>query len=447
MLCQSLDMHRTRAVVAASALAITAGCSSGDQPTEIEAQPVPTAVETAPIEPGTAPTEPAPATSSSAGTAATTDAADPTEAPATTTEPEVEPIGRTPEELMRVLAGDEFGGRDNLTPGSAAAREVLISELGLFAEPLPDAGDFEQPFLLGANVLGVVPGGDLADEYVIVGGHYDHLSTCRLESAVDAICNGAADNAAGVAAAIAAGKAMAALGPRRSVIVALWDAEEDGLFGARHYVDEPLVPLADTVAYVNVDLIAANLLPSLSASSLAIGAETGGQPLVDAVSAAEAASPLDLVRLSVLFGQGRSDHAPFVDAGVPAVFVSDATNGCYHSVFDDMDHVDLDKFDHQVDVVVSIVEQLAFGDVAPSFQPGAPPIGFDDAVELLAMLDAGADDLPLLGGNAAALAAGFRDGLRAIVDAGADAFDGGAAQRVAVGAASLIEVFASQECR
>lgn len=438
-------MHRTRAAAAAIALTIAAGCSSLDQPAEIGAGPAGTTVVSTPT---VADAEPAPEpTSALEPTRPATSEAPATEASASTTAPPVRQIGRAPEELLRVLAADELDGRDNLTPGSEAAREILVSELSVFTEPLPNAGDFEQPFFAGVNVLGVIRGSDLADEYVIVGGHYDHLSACRLTSADDAICNGAADNAAGVVAAIEAGKAMAALGPRRSVIVALWDAEEDGLLGARHYVSDPLVPLSDTVAYVNVDLIAANLLPSLSTTSLAIGAETGGQPLLDAVAAADDNSPLDLVRLSVLFGQGRSDHAPFVDAGVPAVFLSDVTNGCYHSVFDDIDHVDLDKFAEQVVVVGAIVERLAMDDTAPAFQPDIPPIVHEDAVELLTMLDAGADDLSLLGGNAAALAAGFRDGLRTIVDAGAEAFDGADAQRLAVGAASLIEAFAAQECR
>ena len=60
----------------------------------------------------------------------------------------------------------------------------------------------------------------------------------------DNICNGATDNAAGAAAALEVGRALAAIpgGPHRSVIVAFWDREEDGLLGSQYYTQHPLVP-------------------------------------------------------------------------------------------------------------------------------------------------------------------------------------------------------------
>jgi Zn-dependent M28 family amino/carboxypeptidase len=67
--------------------------------------------------------------------------------------------------------------------------------------------------------------------------------------------------------------------PRRSVVLALWDAEEDGLVGSLYYVLHPLVPLAKTIAYVNFDIQGANLLPTLRRMSFAVGAETGGSAL------------------------------------------------------------------------------------------------------------------------------------------------------------------------
>ena len=141
---------------------------------------------------------------------------------------------------------------------------------------------FRQPFTAGTNIVGIIPGTELPNEYVIVGGHYDHLgSACRGSGAVDAICNGATDNGAGVAATIEVGHAIADLpgGPRRSVVIALWDGEEDGLLGSAYYTQHPLVPLAQTIAYVNFDIQGANLLPSLRSSSFAVGAETGGARL------------------------------------------------------------------------------------------------------------------------------------------------------------------------
>src|SRR5438309_596742 len=175
----------------------------------------------------------------------------------------------------------------------------------------------------------------------MIGAHYDHLGT---RSAADGschargtpgghVCNGATDNAAGVAATLAIGEALRSLPtpPRRSVILALWDAEEDGLLGSLYYVNNPVVPLANTVAYVNFDIQGANLLPSLRRTSFAVGPETGGAVLEDVLRAAVAAEGLGTRPLSYIFGQLRSDYANFVARQVPTVFFSDATGGCYHT--------------------------------------------------------------------------------------------------------------------
>ncbi len=144
----------------------------------------------------------------------------------------------------------------------------------------PDA--FRQTFDAGTNLVGVIPGSDLADQYVIVGAHYDHLgSDCKGSGPADNICNGATDNASGVAAALAVARSIAGdeQAPRRSVVIALWDAEEDGLLGSAAYLANPLVPLAQTVAYVNFDIQATNISPSLRNVTVLVGAETGGPNL------------------------------------------------------------------------------------------------------------------------------------------------------------------------
>ena len=83
---------------------------------------------------------------------------------------------------------------------------------------------FRQTFTDGTNIVGIIPGTELPNEYVIVGGHYDHLgSGCRGSGAADSLCNGATDNAAGTAAAIEVGRAISQLpgGPRRSAVNAV----------------------------------------------------------------------------------------------------------------------------------------------------------------------------------------------------------------------------------
>jgi len=181
-----------------------------------------------------------------------------------------------------------------------AGRQFLIDQLkpistGLNTGASGDAA-YTQALPGGTNVVAVIPGTDLADEYVVVGAHYDHLgSSCQYKSSGDTICNGATDNAAGVAAALAIARSIAAqpTKPRRSVVIGLWDEEEDGLVGSRYYADHPLVPLADTVGYVNFDIQGANLLPSLRNKSFAVASESGGDRFEQIVRSAVNGSSLD----------------------------------------------------------------------------------------------------------------------------------------------------------
>ena len=256
---------------------------------------------------------------------------------------------------VRVLASDAMGGRDNQTEGSARARRYLIDRLDDFAVGLnpsaPGTDAFTQAFAGGTNVVALIPGDELPDEYVIIGAHYDHLGTgCDSADPADTICNGATDNATGVAAVLSIGEQLARErhGPSRSVILALWDREEDGLLGARAWIADPLVPLSQTVAYVNYDIQGANILPSLRTTTFAIGAETGGERLTAAVGRATRPGPLDTHQLSWIFGQGRSDYLPFIQAGVPTVFFSDSTGPCYHTAQDEADIVDYRKLHQQV---------------------------------------------------------------------------------------------------
>jgi len=370
--------------------------------------------------------------------------------------------------IVEQLASDELNGRNNLTDGSTAARELLVSKLAGVIEPARRdvAGDdgLLQPYDAGTNIVGILPGrGALADEYVLIGAHYDHLGPgeCDARGATDDdICNGAADNAAGVGAVVSIvnminysdlglpgqdASAQDEVG-RRSIIVGLWDGEEDGLVGSQVYVDDPLVPLERTVAYVNFDIQAAQLSPSLANTTILVGPETGGDVLVDAARRATDASALDFATLSLVFGQGRSDHASLAAAGVPTLFFTDVTNGCYHTVLDDIDHVDRDKFYLQVGTAEALVDDLLTMVTPPSYVPDTPLSTYDDAVELLELVARGEPDFELLPADGPATSAQFLVDLQALVDAGPGAYDDVAGGVVLGGAATLINGLAESEC-
>lgn len=290
---------------------------------------------------------------------------------------------------VRYLASDALNGRNNNSPGGLEARDFAVRRLrasttGPVAGATGDAA-YLQPFTQGANVIGVIQGSVRPTEYVMVGAHYDGQSSCG-NVAGDTLCNSATDNATGAAMILELADRFAASPPERSVAFVLWDAEEDGLLGSKYYVDHPVIPLAQTVAYLNLDIQGANLLPTLRTRTFAIGAESGGTALEAAVTDAYASSSLQPVRLSGIFGQYRSDYAPFLGKQIPTVFFSDSTGPCYHTSKDDEFAVDFGKVDQQMNALHAATESLARpganGSYATPTWITQPATTYDDAVEL-----------------------------------------------------------------
>jgi len=366
------------------------------------------------------------------------------------------PVGARPSDVERVargapqgvraivkrLAGASLRGRDNDTPESEHAQRLLIKRLRRMGEGLNAAasGDdayrqpFEQSGQVGTNLLAIIRGTDLPDEYVIVGGHYDHLDSrstasgaCSVRNAPGgAICPGATDNAAGSGVVLGIGRALGKLArpPRRSVILALWDAEEDGLLGSRYYVLHPLVPLEKTVAYVNFDVQGANLLPTLRRVSFSVGAETGGSALGAFVADAVAAEGLDTLPVSFIFGELRSDYANFVQIGrVPTVFFGDSTGGCYHTTGDTFDVVDTKKLAIQTRIGFRVTQALADTASPPSFRDPSPALAtYVDALSVNHAFTLATPDLPLFSPADRVLLQQLQADLAAVVAAGPDAF-------------------------
>ncbi len=103
------------------------------------------------------------------------------------------------------------------------------------------------------NVIGVLPGTTAPGDTVLYTAHWDHLGRCDAVDGDD-ICNGALDNASGVAGLVALAEAQAKAGPaKRSIAFMAVTAEESGLLGSRYYAEHPIYPLARTVGGVNMD--------------------------------------------------------------------------------------------------------------------------------------------------------------------------------------------------
>jgi Zn-dependent M28 family amino/carboxypeptidase len=97
------------------------------------------------------------------------------------------------------------------------------------------------------NVIGVLPGTTEPGDYVLYSAHWDHLGRCDAVDGDD-ICNGALDNATGIAGLVALAEAQAKAGPaKRSIAFLAVTAEESGLLGSGYYAQHPVFPLARTV--------------------------------------------------------------------------------------------------------------------------------------------------------------------------------------------------------
>jgi len=174
------------------------------------------------------------------------------------------------------------------------------------------------------NVVGILPGAKRPDEYVLYTAHWDHLGHCKADKTGDDICNGAVDNATGVAALGAIARADVAAGPAdRSQVFMAVTLEESGLLGSEWYARHPIYPLARTVGGVNMDA----LLPAGRAKDYAM---TGGDK-----------SDLTGYFRKVLADEGlyeaaedhperghyyRSDHFSFAKQGVPMFDIARGTD-------------------------------------------------------------------------------------------------------------------------
>ncbi len=164
------------------------------------------------------------------------------------------------------------------------------------------------------NVIGVLPGTTNPNDYVMYSAHWDHLGHCTPVNG-DGICNGALDNASGVAGLVALAEAQAKAGPaKRSIAFLAVTAEESGLLGSRYYAEHPVYPLAHTVGGVNMDVLNVN---GRARDFVITGAgKSEIEDLVKPIVAAEGRtiSPEPDPERG---GYYRSDHFSFAKLGVP----------------------------------------------------------------------------------------------------------------------------------
>jgi Zn-dependent M28 family amino/carboxypeptidase len=237
------------------------------------------------------------------------------------------------------------------------------------------------------NVVGVISGSERPEEYIIFTAHWDHLGR-NFQTPVDGIFNGAIDNATGVAALLELAEAFAKspTPPKRSLMFLSVTLEESGLLGSKFYVQNPLVPLKDTVATINMDAIQ---VIGKTRDVVVIG--FGNSELEDILKRkAEEQGRIIVPEPTPENGfYYRSDHFNFARAGVPSLYAkngidhvekgeaygrqvaSDYVATRYHKPSDEYDpNWDLSGNQQDTELLYAVARDLADDDAWPNWYEG-----------------------------------------------------------------------------
>jgi hypothetical protein len=227
----------------------------------------------------------------------------------------------------------------------------------------------------GKNVIAVIEGTDpkLKDEYILLSAHYDHVGVGKPDAEGDSIYNGARDNAVGTVAVINAAKYFAENPPKRSILFALWTAEEKGLLGSGYFANNPLVPLNQIVYNLNIDNAGYNDTSIITV--IGLGRTSADFMIEEAVADFGLTAKADPSPEQGLYD--RSDNVNFARKGIPApsftlgfTAFDDEINKYYHKAADEVDSFDLDYAKLYWKSYILSAEKIANWDQKPTWVAG-----------------------------------------------------------------------------
>ena len=243
------------------------------------------------------------------------------------------------------------------------------TEVVVFGHP-----EISQKKVQARNVIGMLEGNDpvLKEEYVVVGAHFDHLGmggpgSGSREPDTLAVHNGADDNASGVAAVIELARYFAHLKSNaRSIIFVAFSAEEMGLLGSKHFVENPPVPLKHIHTMINFDMIGR----MKEEKKLMIGGSGTAKESEALLNRLGKKRKFDLALSPE--GYGASDHAAFYTRDIPVFFISTGAHADYHTTRDDAALLDYTAMKQVVDFSADLLAELSGPSPRLSFQEAGP---------------------------------------------------------------------------
>jgi Zn-dependent M28 family amino/carboxypeptidase len=272
--------------------------------------------------------------------------------------------------VSRQLADKLLGSSVSMIEKAVANRTAGTRNL---SRSLSLSTDIVRKEVSAYNIVGVLAGSDpvLKNETIIIGAHFDHLGhggDGSLAANSTEVHHGADDNASGTAGMLELARILSTQKPRpkRTIVFMGFSGEEEGLLGSSYYVNNPLTPLANTVAMINMDMIgrmkdrkliiggigtakewrgmidsynlSGNVAPTLTITSTT-GAATPTQTPVNSTTSQAIDSKKTFDVTYQEDGYGPSDHSSFYSKQIPVLFFWTGTHNDYHKPSDTFDKI------------------------------------------------------------------------------------------------------------
>lgn len=282
---------------------------------------------------------------------------------------------------LTIVASDKMEGRETGSPGQKLAGKYLIEQYKKNNVPYPKgAKNYYQPVpasYLNAksndglsdseNIWAFIEGTEKPEEIVVVSAHYDHVGIKNGQ-----VYNGADDDGSGTVALLEIAQAFEqakkdGYGPKRSILILHVTGEEHGLHGSRFYSENPLFPLANTVADVNIDMIGRRDEAHKDSNNYIylIGSDylsTDLHNICEAVNTKFTNLDIDYKyndRADRNRFYYRSDHYNFAKNGIPSVFLFNGTHADYHKATDEVDKIEFDALEKRTKLAFAIAWEIA----------------------------------------------------------------------------------------
>ncbi|HQY87319.1 MAG TPA: M20/M25/M40 family metallo-hydrolase [Tepidisphaeraceae bacterium] len=301
----------------------------------------------------------------------------PTTAP--TTAPTTQPRGAVglirAEDILndvKFLASDALGGRASDHEGGHLAAEWLADQfenagLEKIKQNSKSKPSYFHPIMrrdFSPNVVGVRRGASI-DRFILITAHYDHLAPAKPNKKTtregDVIYNGADDNASGVAGMLAIARATQDLELDATLVFVGFTGEEVGMYGSKEFSRRPPIQIKKIIAMFNMDMISRGV-PGV----VYVDGADNADPLRKAL---RKSNEMHHLGMDIRFDEHpdwllRSDQAPFLRRGVPAILLSVDGHPDYHQVTDEADRIDPQ--------LAAQVSQLVCGAVIETAKPKEP---------------------------------------------------------------------------